>query len=87
MSVKQQWCGVCNGWFDHGTWQHGEVGSSFAVPQCSALVALKELRDAITDFGGVPGFIDRAVAYGVIRQADEVLKREMPNDGAKERCL
>jgi len=24
MKVKQQWCAVCNGWFDHGTWQHSE---------------------------------------------------------------
>lgn len=32
MSVKQQWCAVCNGWFDHGTWQHRLDSSSFAAP-------------------------------------------------------
>jgi hypothetical protein len=45
------------------------------------LAALKELRDAISYFGGhgMPGFTDRALAYIVMQQADEVLKREMPN--------
>ena len=59
--------------------------TALAAPSLDRLVgplqALKELRDAISEFGGhgMPGFTDRAWAYIVIAQADAVLKRDSPN--------
>lgn len=40
-----------------------------------AINALRELRNAISDFRGhgMPGFTDRALAYLVLNQADQVL--------------
>jgi len=42
------------------------------------VTAFKNLRDAISDFKGhgMPGFTDRALAYIVMREADEILKHQ-----------
>lgn len=62
---------------------HPFYGTDFKIKEpdncCSALTALKELREAISDFRGhgMPGFTDRALAYYVLAQADDVLKREL----------
>lgn len=54
------------------------VAAQFSKQKCTALKALEDLRGAISDFKGhgMPGFTDRALAYIVMAQADEVLKRE-----------
>lgn len=53
--VKQQWCAICNGWFDHGTWQHSPAETSFAPAPGSSFMSREEywleiarLRTALT---------------------------------------